>query len=131
MFRQTKQTLLIILCSDLLLLLTLKKILFNRLIFYDGLTLYPFVILKHKELLHDKSLLNHEQIHLRQQAELLVAFFYFLYVLNYILNLVRYRNHSKAYRNIIFEREAFANEKKTNYLSTRKRFAFVYYFTNQ
>ena len=34
---------------------------------YTGVTVYPFVFLKHKGLKKDDILINHERIHLRQQ----------------------------------------------------------------
>jgi hypothetical protein len=68
---------------------------------------------------------HHERIHHTQQVELLLMGFYILYGLNYLLNLFRYRNHRKAYREIIFEREAYAMDKDPAYLKQRKLFAFL------
>ena len=95
-------------------------IIISRFLFYDGLTLFPFIILRHKKFKDDKTLINHERIHLQQQMELLVLPFYFIYLLNYLVNLLIYRNHALAYRNIVFEREAFLNEKDLSYLKRRK-----------
>ena len=67
----------------------------------------------------DKNLINHEKIHLVQQLELLLIGFYVLYLLNYIVNLVKYRNHASAYQNIVFEREAYASESDLGYLKRR------------
>lgn len=53
--------------------------------------------------------------------------FYALYGINYMYNFLKYRNHDKAYREIIFEREAYAMDKDTGYLKNRTRFAFVNY----
>jgi len=92
-----------------------------------GLTLYPFILLRHHHLKMDAVLINHEKIHLRQQLELLVLPFYLLYILNYAINLVRYRSHFKAYRQIIFEREAYNNEQNLDYLKNRPLFAFLKY----
>ena len=38
---------------------------------YRGLTIFPFVVVRSKNDLQDKVLLNHEKIHIRQQLELL------------------------------------------------------------
>lgn len=92
-----------------------------------GLTLYPFIFLKHKHLILDKVLINHEKIHLKQQLELLIIPFYILYLLNYLINIIKYKSHLLAYYNIIFEREAFINENDINYLRERKIFAFYDY----
>lgn len=91
------------------------------------MALYPFILLKHKQQKKDQVLINHERIHLRQQVELLIIPFYLLYLIHYLLNLVRFRNHDRAYFNIIFEKEAYACDKNLNYLKTRKFFAWVKY----
>ncbi len=69
--------------------------------------------------------MRHEQIHLRQQKEMLVIPFYVFYLLFYLYNLFRFRNHHKAYKQIPFEREAYRHEKETDYLLTRKLWAWV------
>ena len=94
---------------------------------FVGITLYPFIILKSNKLKEDKVLLNHEKIHLRQQAELLVVFFYFFYMLEWLVKLVRYRDRRKAYYNISFEKEAYRNEGDEVYLKTRSMWTFLKY----
>jgi len=94
---------------------------------FDGMTLWPFVILKNKQLKNDKTLLNHERIHLRQQAELLVIFFYVWYGIEFMLRLLRYKNKYQAYRSISFEKEAYGNEKDLEYLQTRSFWKFTNY----
>ncbi|MEE1946380.1 hypothetical protein VRU48_14745 [Pedobacter sp. KR3-3] len=86
----------------------------------SGMALFPFILVKNHALKTDRSLINHEQIHLRQQLELLVIPFYVFYLLNYLINLLRFRNHHQAYLQICFEREAFANELDFDYLKQRK-----------
>ena len=95
---------------------------------YIGLTIYPFVFLKNKELKSDEYLLNHENIHLQQQKELLWIFFFIIYTVEYFIRLIQYKNHHKAYKNISFEREAYINEGNLNYLLDRKIFSFLSYF---
>ncbi|MEG1200098.1 MAG: hypothetical protein RSD53_11940, partial [Algoriella sp.] len=68
----------------------------------------------------NKTLINHETIHIIQQVELLVIPFYIWYLTEYLFRLIQYKNQHKAYRNISFEREAYANEKNPNYLKERK-----------
>lgn len=72
-------------------------------------------------------LLNHERIHLRQQAELLILPFYVWYVLEYFFRLSTHRNKNEAYRNISFEREAYANEHNPDYIKHRKLWGFLKY----
>ena len=94
---------------------------------YSGLTVYPFVFLKQKELKNDVFLINHEQIHLKQQKELWWIFFFILYFGEYFVRLLQYKNHYNAYKNISFEREAYQNEGNLNYLLDRKKFNFLKY----
>jgi len=92
---------------------------------FNGITIWPFVVLKNHSLKDDRIFLNHESIHLRQQLELLLLFFYLWYGLEFIFRLFQYRNRNKAYRNISFEREAYHNENNFNYLKNRKFHGFL------
>lgn len=92
-----------------------------------GMALYPFILLKHKSARADRVLINHEKIHLRQQLELLIIPFYLFYFINYIYNLITTSDHETAYRNIIFEQEAYDHEKEGDYLKKRKLFSFLNY----
>lgn len=94
---------------------------------YVGLALYPFVFLKSKELRLNEVLVNHEKIHLRQQLELLVLPFYVLYGIEFLIRLLQFKNWHVAYRNISFEREAYANEKNLCYLKTRRFWSVLAY----
>lgn len=91
------------------------------------MAVYPFIFIHNNSLKSDPVLLNHEKIHLRQQAEMLIIPFYFWYVTEFLLRFIAYRNWHKAYRNISFEREAYANEKNTKYLSNRRLYNFLNY----
>ncbi|GAA3781638.1 hypothetical protein GCM10022271_12420 [Corallibacter vietnamensis] len=95
---------------------------------YVGITIYPFVFLKYKALKKDAVLLNHEKIHLKQQLELLIIPFYLLYLIEFFVRLVQYKNMYAAYKNISFEREAYVNEKDLDYLKTRPFYTFVSYY---
>jgi hypothetical protein len=97
----------------------------SRFVPYSAIALYPFIFIRHEHLRSDASLLHHERIHHHQQLELLLVGFYLLYGLNYLYNLAKYRAHYKAYREIVFEREAYAMDKDFEYLKKRKLFAFV------
>lgn len=91
----------------------------------DGMALFPFILVKQPN--PGPVLLNHERIHLRQQAELGVILFYIWYVLEYLIRRLQYRQHYLAYRNISFEREAFANEQDLAYLKSRRWWTFWQY----
>ncbi|HAI75843.1 MAG TPA: hypothetical protein DCM08_06305 [Microscillaceae bacterium] len=88
--------------------------------FAAGMAIFPFILLADKQYRGDKHLLNHELIHLQQQIELLIIPFYLLYLLHYGINLVRFRDHHRAYLEIFFEREAYQNEHDLSYLGKRR-----------
>lgn len=48
----------------------------------------------------DDVVINHESIHSKQMKELLWIFFYFLYVFEFIVHLVKLKDWHKAYKNI-------------------------------
>ncbi|MCM1005095.1 MAG: hypothetical protein NC402_02235 [Prevotella sp.] len=70
-----------------------------------------------------ERLINHERIHTAQQRELLWVPFYILYLLEWTVRLIIYRNRDKAYRNISFETEAYSHQADLKYLKHRRHFA--------
>lgn len=93
----------------------------------NAITLFPFILLSSPKDRDNAVLLRHEKIHLRQQAELLILFFYFWYVGEYFYHYLKLRNGYAAYRRISFEREAYAMESNTSYLTTRRFWGFWKY----
>ena len=103
-----------------------------RKLWVGGITLFPFIFISSKLSEHRKPvLINHEKIHIRQQIELLVIPFYLFYLLNYLLNLIKFGEHNKAYKNILFEKEAFIKESDLDYLSKRKYFSFINFYNQK
>lgn len=96
-----------------------------------GISLWPFVIVRHPNLKNNPVFLNHERIHLKQQAEMLVLPFYLWYSIEFFLRLLKYKNAIKAYRKISFEREAYFNEKDRAYCQKRKFWNFLQYLRNK
>jgi hypothetical protein len=94
---------------------------------FRGLTFYPFVFILNKSDTLNKVFINHEKIHLRQQLELLILPFYVWYLVEYLFRLVQFKDRKKAYYNISFEREAYANEKDLHYLKQRSFWSFWKY----
>ena len=95
-----------------------------------GFTFFPYIWLreKYKEPRYKwvlSSKINHESIHIEQQKELLVIFFYAWYLIEWFIRLFMKGN---AYRNISFEKEAYSNKDNMKYLETRKRYSFFNYF---
>ena len=97
--------------------------------FARAITLYPFVFVKKSKDLENQVMLNHEKIHLRQQRELLILPFYAQYLWEYTRHRLRGMSQYQAYRQISFEREAFANERDMEYLNKRKKKAYRDYLT--
>lgn len=92
------------------------KVIRNKLIPFKGfkaITLWPFIFVR-KECSFSNIDLNHENIHGRQQLELLIIPFYIIYIIEWIF---------KGYRKISFEKEAYSNEQNLDYLKNRKHFA--------
>lgn len=90
------------------------KVIKNKIIPFKGfkaITIWPFIFTRSDLSNID---LNHEKIHGKQQLELLVIFFYLIYLIEYIF---------KKYKNISFEKEAYANQSNLNYLQERKHYA--------
>jgi len=129
------------------------KVIFNNLIPFKGfmaVCLWPFILVRSQSA-DDYSAVtnNHEHIHIRQQKEMLIVgmllaviafvaglglwgllllpIFFWWYVLEWLCRLVQYRDTYKAYRNISFEREAYANEKDMAYNGSRKPFTWFRY----
>lgn len=116
-----------------------------------GIALYPFILLKEKPA--DKGMmvtLYHERIHRQQQEEILVTClpviawmaltvspwfwllvpvnpFYLIYLVEYLVHLARHRNHSIAYYQISFEKEAYDNQYDETYLKYRRNFTWLNY----
>lgn len=93
----------------------------------SGITLFPFIILKDKESLNKPNLIQHEQIHIRQQLELLVIFFYLWYIIEYLIKRIKTGSWREAYKNISFEKEAYAHQHDSNYLKNRPFGEHIYW----
>ena len=105
-----------------MILIVNKRLLSGR---FKGISLWPFVILQSDQLKKDEFFLNHEKIHLRQQLELLVLFFYVWYAIEFFIRYLDCRDGMLAYRNISFEREAYRRENDIGYLKKRPFWAFL------
>lgn len=76
----------------------------------------------------NRYLINHELIHTAQMKELLYIFFYIAYFIEWIVRLIQYKDALKAYYNISFEREAYANGNNLSYLDSRSHYSFIRYY---
>lgn len=99
------------------------RIIENRFIPFKGflaVNLFGLVFVRRGTVLYPWDL-QHEEIHSRQQRELLYVFFFIIYFLEWLFNLVFHRK--SAYRRISFEREAFKFAHTGGYLANRPRYA--------
>lgn len=82
------------------------------------------VLFVHPGVYLSNEMMNHERIHSAQQRELLFVGFYLAYLVEWAIRLPMRGN---AYRNISFEREAYANQRNLDYLRARPFFAWRHY----
>lgn len=92
--------------------------------YVKAITLWPFIIFRDEG---NELTIRHESIHIKQQTELLVIFFYILYAYDFVVGLIKHRDFFKAYTNIRFEQEAYQNQADKEYLSNRERWAWTKY----
>ena len=117
---------------------------------YKALTLWPWIFIRNgaKARFNERTE-RHENTHGEQQKELLAVgtilcavlmlsgcgwwslmalpLFLWLYGLFYLIGLVRYHDHDRAYYNNPFEQEAYRNQENLQYLENRHLFAWVKY----
>jgi hypothetical protein len=100
-----------------------KLLAFLTLGFASGLTLWPFIILQK----HDDRIIRHESIHIKQQEEMLVIFFYFWYVMEWLIRKIKFKTSISSYKHLSFEQEAYANQNDLQYLNNRKKYSWIKY----
>ena len=111
------------------------KIIYNNLIPFDdflAINLFGVLFVRKNK---DNSLpflpehtINHEAIHTEQMKELWYVLFYIWYFIEWIINWFKYSDITSAYYAISFEKEAYDNQYKKNYLSTRKKYSWLKYY---
>lgn len=117
---------------------------------YKAMTVWPFIFIREgMAWAYDEKTDRHEHIHGIQQVEMLIAgiliaivlfvvgcgwwslaalpLFFYWYVVEWLIRWAYYRNRKTAYKNISFEREAYAKEDDVVYLDSRKPFVWVKY----
>ena len=87
-----------------------------------AITLWPFIFVRKD---HDSPrLLNHEAIHIHQYNEMLVLGFLLVYIYDWAIGLIKYRDAKMAYLSIRFEQEARHNDANEVYLERRKPYSW-------
>lgn len=97
---------------------------------FSALTLWPFIFVRKGANVNTVTV-QHEMIHARQQMEMLIIFFLLWYVIEWLIRWAYYRDRITAYRNISFEREAYAHQAFPHYPDHRKPFAWMDYLWEQ
>ncbi len=92
-----------------------------------GMAIFPFIFVREdlRGFSEARYTINHERIHIRQQAELLLIFFVLWYFASYYIARLRGLGRRQAYMNNRFEREAYANMYDLRYLKRRRPFSFL------
>lgn len=99
------------------------KIIYNNVIPFKGfaaMNLFGVIFARKSAKPLPERTLNHEAIHTAQMKELLWVGFYLCYLAEWVVRLFMKGN---AYRNISFEKEAYAHQGAKRYLTTRRHFA--------
>lgn len=105
------------------------KIIRNKVIPFKGFKAINLfgVLFVRKEAVLSEADINHEAIHTEQMKEMLYVGFYLWYAVEWLVRLVQHRDAHTAYRNVSFEREAYANQADLEYLQQRKRWSWTCY----
>ena len=110
----------------------------NRILIIENVILPPkgfiaitiFGIIFTRELKKISSIVfRHENIHVKQQLEMLFILFFIWYGIEWFVKLIITRNLDRAYRSISFEAEAYEHDVNKEYLKKRKRYSFIKYIT--
>lgn len=118
---------------------------------YKAITIWPFIIVRSSAYWNFSEYdENHEKIHGAQQLEMLLLgamlavglllrgcgwwsllalpLFFWWYGIEFLIRYVCYKfNWNKAYRNVAFEKEAYANQMYLDYLSERRLMEWIEY----
>ena len=88
---------------------------------FAAVNLFGVIFARKGARLTDK-LIRHEEIHTAQMRETLYLPFYALYFVEWVIRL--FLNPGEAYKNVSFEREAYANQGDAEYLKKKKTLRF-------
>lgn len=94
---------------------------------YAAINLFGVIFARKECLPLSERTINHEKIHTAQMKEMIYILFYVWYGIEWIVRLIQYKDRNKAYYNISFEREAYANDQDLSYLSKRSLFSWCSY----
>lgn len=93
---------------------------------YKAINILGILFVRKNAVISDVDI-NHESIYTEQMKEMIFIFFYFWYFIEWLVRLIQHGNSHTAYKNISFEREAYAQENDLYYLDSRKRYSWMNY----
>jgi hypothetical protein len=112
-------------------IISFKTCLFFKKIFgfhVGAVTLFPFIVVRDREILEKKEYINHESIHIRQYLETLIIGIIVIGLIEYLYALfILKKTRTQAYYYMGHEQEAHQNDQNLNYLKTRKCFSYYKY----
>lgn len=97
---------------------------------WKALGVWPIIFVR-KGSKYDDVDRQHEEIHGRQQLEMLWIVFFVWYVAEWLIRLLLYWNFKEAYYNVSFEQEAYSAQTKKGYLEERKAYTWTKYLTKK
>lgn len=86
-----------------------------KLLKVNAIVLFQTIYFSDNENEISKRLLEHEKVHVKQQERLGNFIFLIIYILEFLLNLIKYHSWFRAYYNISFEK--YARRKTRRYRS--------------
>lgn len=98
--------------------------------YIKGCLFFPFIFIS-KDIKTNylrRIVINHYKIHAQQLLELGILPFYAIYILEALINIVRFPNLEIALKNISFEKEANINHFNDKYLDTRPFWNWIKYY---
>ena len=90
---------------------------------YKAIMLVWWLIVKTNAVITAKFI-NHEEIHERQQKEMLVLPFFIWYGIEWFVLFLKYRDWMTAYQHIRFEQEAYRHQNDLSYLKNRRHYHY-------
>lgn len=93
-----------------------------------GVAIFPVILVRDIETLHNENLIRHETIHLRQYVEtLFIGMLFIGIVQNLYARFILRKNSLDAYYYTSHEQEAHQNDEDPDYLKNRKWFSYYKY----
>ena len=90
--------------------------------------LFPFIVVRDKEILYNTDYITHESIHIRQYMETLIFGLLIIGVVQYFYALVALRkSRMQAYYYMSHDQEAHQHDREPDYLAHRPWFSYYKY----